>query len=168
MNASLDIHDSYNLFVPYIEYTNGGSVLIMLGIDTSSSDYDDIVTIAKCLASCGHKVKVLHAIHYKDPLYNRVFGGLTGSRYFRKCPDLIVDGEFVEYESFTTDQHKHAFRNMLHHGLAQSDSIILRHCGLSDGYMLRKILSKIQEGVPVANVWIFDGQKIRLLYKTEG
>ncbi|MBP5316113.1 MAG: hypothetical protein J6Y83_00250 [Bacteroidales bacterium] len=92
-------------------------------------------------------------------------GSAGGTRYFRKCPDLLVDGNFVEYESYTTDQPKNAFRNMLHNGLEQSDRIILRFCSLTDGYMMRKVLSKKQEGVPVSSVWIFDGNNLRLLYK---
>ncbi len=62
-----------------------------------------------------------------------MYGELIGTRYYRKCPDLLVDGEFVEYESYTTDQPKNAFRNMLHGGLTQSENIIIHHCGLSDG-----------------------------------
>ena len=48
-------------------------------------------------AEQGHEVKVLRAFHYKDPLYREVYGELIGTRYYRKCPDLLVDGEFVEY-----------------------------------------------------------------------
>ena len=116
----------------------------------------------------GHEVKVLHAVHYKDTLYHRVFGELIGTRYYRKCPDLLVDGKYVEYESFVTNQPKKAFRNMLHKGLAQSDCIILRQCLLTDGYMLQQIHGQIQNGNPVMKVWIFNGKDIRLLYNTEG
>ena len=139
----------------------------MLGLDTAGSDYNDILAIANCLAECGHEVKVLHAVHYKDPLYREVFGELIGTRYYRKCPDLLVDGVFVEYESYKTAQPKKAFRNMLHHGLTQSDSIILRHCNLTDGYMLQQIEGKLKNGITVSNVWIYDGFGVRLLY-TEG
>ena len=126
------------------------------------------VQLEGCLASDGHEVKVLHAVHYKDPIYREVFGELIGTRYYRKCPDLLVDGDFVEYESYRSYQPKNAFRNMLHNGLAQSDSVILRHCNLTDGYMMRKILSKKEKGVDITMVWIFDGQGLRTLYKTEG
>ena len=96
--------DSCDLFVLYEQYPNGGKIWLMLGLEeTTGSDYDDILTLAKCLAESGHEVKVLHAIHYKDPLYRKVFGELIGTRYYRKCPDLLVDGIFVEYESYKTD-----------------------------------------------------------------
>ena len=156
------------LFVLYKQYPNGGKIWLMLGLDTTGSDYEDIIAIAKCLAKDGHEVKVLHAVHYRDPLYQKVFGELIETRYYRKCPDLLVDGDYVEYESYRTDQPKKAFRNMLHNGLAQSDRIILRYCKLSDGYMFQQILGQIRKGVPVSRVSIFNGITVRLLYNTEG
>ena len=141
---------------------------MMLGIDTSGSDYEEILIIANCLAEVGHEVKVLHAVHYKDNLYREVFGELVGTRYYRKCPDLLVDGNFFEYESYTTDQPKKAFRNMLHNGLAQSDHIILRQCNLTDGYMIQQIHGQIINGIPVSSVWLFNGREIRPIYNTEG
>ena len=160
--------DPCDLFVPYKQFPGGGKIWLMPGLDKTSSDYDDILIIANCLAEEGHEVKILHAVHYKDPLYREVFGELIGTRYYRKCPDLLVDGEFVEYESYTSAQPKNAFRNMLHKGLAQSDRVILRKCQLTDGYMCHQILGQIQRGIPIADVWIFDGSKIWSLYNTEG
>jgi hypothetical protein len=120
------------------------------------------------LAERGHEVKVLHAVHYKDPLYREVFGELIGTRYYRKCPDLLVDGEFIEYESYTSLQPKNAFRNMLHKGLVQSDIVILRQCNLTDGYMMRALQGYIQNGHSISKVMLFDGTNVRTLYKTEG
>ena len=138
------------------------------GAGDHGSDYDDILAIAESLAESGHEVKVLHAVHYKDPLYRKVFGDLIGTRYYRKCPDLLVDGDYVEYESYTTGHPKNAFRNMLHNGLAQSDTIILRHCNLTDGYMMRAVKGYIQNGYSISGIMIFDGTGLRVLYKTEG
>jgi hypothetical protein len=160
--------DSCDLFVFYKQYPSGGKIWLMLGLETTGSDYNDILAIANCLADRGHEVKVLHAVHYRDPLYRAVFGELIGTRYYRKCPDLLVDGVFVEYESFKSDQPKNAFRNMLHNGLAQSDNIIIRQCNLTDRYMYQQIRGQSQKGYSVSNVWIFDGKEVRLLYNTEG
>ncbi len=160
--------DSCEPFVLYKQYPSGGKIWLMLGIDTNGSDYNDIMTIAECLAESGHEVKVLHAVHYKDPLYREVYGDLIGTRYYRKCPDLLVDDEFVEYESHTTTNTKNAFRNMMHSGLEQSDSIIIRQCGLSDGYMLRAMRGYIQNGCSISSILVFDGERVRVLYKTEG
>ena len=66
--------DSCDPFVLYKWYPGGGTIWLMLGLDDSGSDYDDIMAIADCLAKCGHEVKVLHEVHYKDPLYRKVYG----------------------------------------------------------------------------------------------
>lgn len=162
------MEDCCDLFVLYTEYPNGGKIWLMMGLETDGSDYNDIMAIAKCLAECGHEVKVLRAIHYKDPIYREVYGDLIGTRYYRKCPDLLVDGEFVEYESYKTNQPKKAFRNMMHNGLVQSDSLIIRSCNLSDNYMTRQIQGYAQNGLPVSQVWIYDEKGIRSLYNTVG
>ena len=154
---------SDDLFVLYRQCPDGGKVWLMPGLDQSRPDYKDIMAIAERLAQQGHEVKILHAVHYKDPLYREVFGELTGTKYYRKCPDLLVDGEFIEYESYTTAPAKNAFRNMLHNGLAQSDRIIIRQCNLTDAYMTQQIQGQINNGVPVLSVWIFDGNLIREL-----
>lgn len=160
--------DNCDLFVLYKQFTSGGKIWLMLGLDRTGSDYKDILAIANCLAKSGHEVRILHAVHYKDPLYREVFGELIGTRYYRKCPDLLVDGNYVEYESYKSDQPKNAFRNMLHNGLAQSDMIIIRNCNLTDGYMSQQIRGQIQNSVPVSKVWLFNGKTLRLLFNTEG
>ena len=57
---------------------------------------------------------------------------------------------------------------MMHGGLSQSDIIIIHHCGLSDGYMLRAIRGYIQNGRSITEILVFDGNSLRILYKTEG
>ncbi len=121
---------SDDLFVLYRQYPDGGKVWLMPGLDQSRPDYKDIMAIAERLAQQGHEVKILHAVHYKDPLYREVFGELNG--------------------------------------LAQSDRIIIRQCNLTDGYMLRAIRGYIQNGVTISKVLLFDGSRLRMLYKTEG
>ena len=79
--------ESCDLFVLYKQYPSGGKIWLMLGLETTGSDYNDILAIANCLAKEGHEVKVLHAVHYKDPIYREVFGELIGTKYYRKCPD---------------------------------------------------------------------------------
>ena len=165
LNAMID---SGELFVLFKQYPGGGTVWLMLGLETTGSDYKDILAIAEYMAKAGHEVKILHAVHYKDPLYHVVFGELIGTRYYRKCPDLLIDGEFVEYESFSTNQPKNAFRNMLHNGLAQSDRIIVKQCNLTDAYIIQQVLGQIRNGVPISIVWVFNGTEVRLLLNTEG
>ena len=136
--------DDCDLFVLYKQFPSGGTIWQMLGFDETGTDYDDILAVADCLAESGHEVKILH------------------------CPDLLVDGEFVEYESYTSNQPKNALRNMLHNGLTQSDSVIIRQSNLTDGYMLRAIQGYLQNGFSISKIQLFNGQYIRTLYKTEG
>ena len=56
--------DSCEAFVLYKQYPNGGSVWLMLGLEDTSTDYDDILAIATLLAKRGHEVNVPHAVHY--------------------------------------------------------------------------------------------------------
>ena len=160
--------DDCDLFVLYKQFPSGGTIWRMLGFDETGADYEDILAVADCLAESGHEVKILHAVHYKDPLYRKVFGELIGTRYYRQCPDLLVDGEFVEYESYTSNQPKNALRNMLHNGLSQSDRVIIRHCNLTDGYVIQQVHGQIQNGVPILGIWVFDGKKVKVIYNTEG
>lgn len=83
-----------DLFVLYREYPDGGKVLLMKDLDKSKSDYNDLLVIADQFAHLGHVVRVLKSVHYKDPLYREIFGDLVGTRYYRKCPDLLVNTEF--------------------------------------------------------------------------
>ena len=155
-------------FVLYKDYPNGGKIWLMLGLDTSGLDYNDLICIAECFAEKGHEVKVLHAVHYKDSIYREVFGELIGTRYYRKCPDLMVDGNYIEYESYKSSQPKNAFRNMLHNGLAQSERIILRQCNLTEEYMCQQICGQIKNGITVREVWIFNDSDVKLIYNTKG
>ena len=82
--------DSSELFVLFKQYPSGGTVWLMLGLDATGSDYDDILAIADCMAKAGHEVKVLHAVHYKDPVYHEVFGELIGTRYYRNVQTFLL------------------------------------------------------------------------------
>lgn len=103
------------------------------------------------------------------PDYDAIYGSLKGSKYYGKCPDFSVDGKFYEHEGFNSDKPKRAFNNMLNHGLKQSDRLIIEDCGLTDGYMLRSIHGRIENGCAINEFWIKKGDDLRLLlYKTNG
>jgi len=57
---------------------------------------------------------------------------------------------------------------MLHNGLSQSDRVIIRHCNLTDGYVIQQVHGQIQNGVPILGIWVFDGKKVKVIYNTEG
>jgi len=161
--------DSCDLFVLYKQYPGGGTIWLMPGLGTSGSDYKDIMTIAKCLAMSGHEVKVLRAVHYKDPLYREVFGELIGTRYYRKCPDLLVDGEFFEYESFVRPWTKRKLANMLTNGLRQSDRIIIDNReGTSLRQIIRAVQSRLNVNATITEVLVFNGIEVIGIYKNTG
>jgi len=141
----------------------------MLGLDNSGSDFNDIMTIAECLAESGHEVKVLHAVHYKDPLYREVYGELIGTRYYRKCPDLRMDGSFYEYESFVRPWTKRKLSNMLTNGLRQSDRIIIdNRDGTSIRQITRAVQSRLNVNATITEVLAFDGIEVISIYKNTG
>ena len=66
--------------------------------------------------------------------------------------EVVQDGSLVgECSMETVGEFQ---EDVLDTGLAQSDSVIIRNCGLTDGYMIRKVLSKIEKGVPISSIWI--------------
>jgi hypothetical protein len=88
------------LFRLHRKFSGGGKIEIMEGY-VKKSDYKDLRTIAGEWAIEGKVVRITTLVHYKDDKYSQVFGALKGTKYERKCPDLIVeDGVFYEYESF--------------------------------------------------------------------
>ena len=130
----------------------------MTGLDKTSSDYGDLLSIASCFARKGKEVRILAPIHYKDPIYHRVFGLLTGTRYERKCPDLLIDGVFYEYESYVRPWTKRKTSNMIINGLRQSDRIILDNReNVSYRWLSRSIRARLKINAPIKEVWAFDG-----------
>ena len=152
-------------FVLYKDYPRGGKIWLMLGLDTSGLDYNDLICIAECFAEKGHEVKVLHAVHYKDPIYREVFRELIGTRYYRKCPDLMVDGDLFEYESYVRPWNKRKLSNMLTNGLRQSDKIIIDNReGTGVRQIKRAIQSRLYVNATITEVWMYDGNNVVEVY----
>jgi hypothetical protein len=97
-----------------------------------------------------------------------VFGQLKGTKYERKCPDLIADGVFYEYESFVPPFKKEKTGNMLSKGLKQSSYVIINNNkGASDRFIKKNIFDRIKLGQIVDEVLIYEKGKIRLFYKKQ-
>ncbi len=96
--------------------------------------------------------------------YERIYEPLIGTKYYGKCPDLLIDGEFYEHEGFTGKEPKRRLSNMLKHGLKQSDKLVLEQPRLTDGYMIRSIKGRNEQ---ISEIWIKEGYQLRLLYKAE-
>lgn len=80
------------------KFDNGGVLWMMDGLDKEASDYNDIMAIGRWFAEAGNVVQVLGIIHYKNPDYNKYFGPLLGTEYYKKCPDLKIGNKLYEYE----------------------------------------------------------------------
>ena len=143
----------------------GGTVKIMSGIDWSKSESIDLLHIAECFAERGSDVIILHPVHFKDPYYSTIFGQLIGTKYERKCPDLLIDGLFYEYESYVNPWSKRKLSNMISYGLRQSDRIIINNrSGVSQRQILRSIRARLDINAIITEVWTYDGLGIMKVY----
>lgn len=148
-------------------YPNGAKVSVMDGVDTKKSDYKDLLTIARDFAQDGKDVTLMERIHKKDERYKQVYRALLGTKYENKCPDLLIDGKFYEYESFKRPWNKRKISNMLSHGLEQSDRIIIdNNGGANDRFIQRSI--ELRRKLPksqIKEVWLYEKGKVRLFFK---
>jgi hypothetical protein len=156
------------LFNLYKEYTNGGRIEIAKGY-TKKSDYGDLLAISRYFAEKGEKVKITTDIHFKDEKYKQVFGKLNGTKYERKCPDLIINGQFYEYESYMPPFKKDKISNMISKGIKQSSRIIINN---NKGANLRLVKRNIYnrtfiEHQHIDEVWVYEKGKVYLLYKKQ-
>lgn len=155
-----------DLFALYRKYENGGQVLLMKGLDKLKPDYKDLIVIADCFAKLGKNVRVLTSVHYKDPVYHIVFGDLIGTRYYRKCPDLLVNATFYEYESYNRPWNKKKIQRMISNGLRQSSFIIIdNNKGAIDRHIRKLIQARLNLNAPIEEVWIYEKGTIRPIYK---
>lgn len=156
---------SKGLFHRERAFDNGGEIWIMDGLDLSRSDSTDLLSIAEAFASTGSFVLIPHPIHYKSKLYQDVYGGLIGTKYERKCPDLIINGMFYEYESYVRPWNKRKLSNMLTSGLKQSDRIIIdNRDGTSTRQIMRAVRSRLNKNSHISEVWIYDGDGVVNLF----
>lgn len=150
-------------------FDNGGSLSIMNGLDRYASDYNDIVAIGRRFAEMGHEVQVLSNIHYKNQDYDKYFGLLKGTKYYKKCPDLRVDNKMYEYEGFVGSWNKRKLSRMISHGAKQSPFIIIKNTkGCSDRFILRRIRERLNDPNyhhAIKEVWVYEKGKIRLLFE---
>jgi hypothetical protein len=168
MNVKSKIKQTRQLHVRK-RFENGGMLLVMNGLNKESSDYNDIMVIGRWFAEMGNNVHVLRTIHYKNPDYQKYFGPLVGSEYFRKCPDLKIGEKYFEYEGFVGTWSKKKLSRMLSHGAKQSPYLIIKNTkGCSDRFILRSIGDRLNDRNfhhSIKEVWVFEKGAVRLLYK---
>ena len=157
-------------FSLFQHFAEKGSVYLMSGLDKSNPDYSDLLSIACHFAKLGKEVKILSPTHYKDPTYHRVFGPLIGTMYFRKCPDLLIDGEFYEYESYERPFQMERIERMITRGTKQAGNIVI---DIRESSATKKVINdKIQRlkgqksfSNPINSVWIYNGETVEEVYK---
>ena len=151
-------------------YKNGGQIDVYKNIDRNTDDYKRIYTSAEYFAKQGKKVTLTPKIDSPTNCYDyeRIYEPLIGTQYYGKCPDLLIDGKFYEHEGFISNNPKNALRNMFSHGLVQSDRLIFEDCRLTDRHILRAIYNRKKNGAVINELWIKNGDDLRLLYKTNG
>ena len=134
-------------FTIYKEFENNGRVEIHSEVDKNQNDYRDLLLISFEFAKIGRKVQILPKLHFKDKRYKKIFGGLIGTKYDGKCPDLKVDDDFFEYEGFISDNPKTNFSNMLRRGLKQSSRIIIKDCNMTLTILKELVFKELKRGM---------------------
>ena len=154
------------LFTTAKTYEGGGRVLIMNGVDKSKPDYKAILTLATLFAKDGSIARILTSCHFKSQEYKTIFGALMGTKYERKCPDLLIDDKFYEYEGFEKPWNRRKIKNMLAHGLLQSSRIVIdNNKGASDRIIRKGIMARLKIGSSIKEVWLYEKGRKRLFYR---
>lgn len=156
-----------SLFRTSKRFANGGEIKMMRGVDKKKSDYKSILTVARSFAEEGNKVEILAPVHAKSNAYEHVYGTLKGTKYENKCPDLRINGKFYEFEGFVRPWNKRKISNMLSHGFAQSDRVIIDNSdGASDRFIRKAIDARRKlPNSQIKEVWLYEKGEKRLFYK---
>ena len=150
------------------EYPNGGKVQVHKLVNTEDSDFEKLMNVADFFARQGMNVKLTPKMSRQPKfVYQNIYHSLIGTKFEGKCPDMLIDGKWYEHEGFISDNPKRAFRNMLTHGLKQSNRIIIDRPELTDGYMIRSIYGHIKQGKDIEEIWLVEGKKLRIIYKKD-
>lgn len=148
-----------------------GKITIPKYVNPLDSDYKKLMEIAEYFAQRGSSViltpKMKRPPEFEYSLY---YKSLVGTKYEGKCPDLNIDGKWYEHEGFTSSNPKNAFRNMMRDGLLQSNRLIIDRPELTERYMRRSVLGRIERGEDIKEVWLRekDGSLTLLYKKTDG
>jgi len=153
------------------QYPNGGKVQVHQLVNPQDSDYNKLEQVADFFAKKGKDVKMTPKMSRPQKfVYQNIYHSLMGTKYEGKCPDLLIDGKWYEHEGFTSNNPKNAFRNMMYDGLLQSNRLIIDRPNLTERYMRRSIIGRVNRGEDIEEVWLREQDgKMSLLYKkTDG
>lgn len=143
-----------------------GTIEISHLVDRKDGDFSKLMQVAEYFAKDGAEVVLTPKMTRPSRFeYDCVYGPLKDTIYYGKCPDLRINGLWYEHEGFITTNPRRAFSNMMGHGLIQSDRIIIDKPDLTDAYMKRVIHQRLKDGHAISEVWLKEGDSLRLLYK---
>ena len=157
------IHDCY-VNRDDVIHVGDGTISISKLINKEDSDFDKLMQVAHKFAKEGADVRLTPKMTRPAKLdYDCVYGSLKGTKYYGKCPDMLIDGLWYEHEGFTSP--KNALRNMFNNGLKQSSRLIIDKPKESDAQIKRTIKHRISLGQSIDEVWVKDESGVRCLYK---
>lgn len=145
-----------------------GEVHISHLVNPKDTDYMKLVQIAEYFAKDGATATLTPKMSRPSKFrYNTVYADLIGTKYEGKCPDLNIDGKWYEHEGFTSENPKRALKNMLNHGLKQSNRLIIDRPELAEWYIMHNIITRVKNGQDIQEVWLRekDGSLKRLYVK---
>ena len=160
------IHDCYANRDDVI-HVGDGTISISKLINKEDSDFDKLMQVAHKFAKEGADVRLTPKMTRPAKFdYDCVYGSLKGTKYYGKCPDMLIGGLWYEHEGFTTDNPVKAFNNMLNHGLKQSSRLIIDQPNLSDTFMKKAINRRIATThQDIEEVWVRSENNTRSLFK---
>lgn len=149
-------------------FKNKGVYEEHISINKTLSDYKIVKNVGVEFARLGKEVKATPVVHFKSAEYQIIYKSLIGTKYYRKCPDLLVNEIFYEVENYLSPFNKDKITGMFTKGLKQSPNIIINNTkGASDRYVKKVIYQRIRIGQNVDEVWLYEKGKIRLFYKKQ-
>ena len=122
VNTTLEkyTHDRFKLL--YVNEENNGCVYIHELTDINADDFQDVYEIAVDKANQGCFVKMLPELNSKDTLRDTLYLGAKEN----KCPDLSVNGEFVEIKTPTLPLKRNKLSNCIKNSKEQANYVIIR------------------------------------------
>ena len=149
-------------------FKNKGVYKEHVSIDKTKSDYKMIKNVGIEFARLGKTVEATPVLHFKSSEYQTIYKKLIGTRYYRKCPDLLIDGNFYEVENFKPPFRKKKLSNMISRGIKQSPRIIINNNkGASHRIIKKSVYDHINTNNHILEVWVYEKGKIVLLYKKQ-
>jgi len=141
-------------------FKNGGTYSEYLAIDKKRSDYTMVKNVGIEFAKLGQQVKAVPKLHFKSDEYKQIYSTLEGTKYHKKCPDLLVGEMFYEIESYVPPFKKDKISGMFGKGLKQSPNIVVNNNkGATDRFIKKIIYQRMAIGQYINEVWLYEKGK---------